>query len=170
MKNLICTLVGSSLALGTLAYADPASAQFRGLRDAVRDVKKATDDAKEVADTAEDVAETVSGNRRNTRRSRGGSSGGFANRGSTSNSPRTAAAPAHVGGAAPAPSRLSGQLSCQSLGIGNAFIGRDGNYTFSKGISTETRGRYYRPPECEAHRWLYVRRSCCWRYSVCRIR
>lgn len=52
MKNLICTLVGTSLAIGAVAYADPASAQFRGLRDAVRDVKKTTDDAKDVAESA----------------------------------------------------------------------------------------------------------------------
>jgi hypothetical protein len=134
MKDLICTLVGSSLALGAVAYADPASAQFRGLRDAVRDVKKATDDAKDVAETAEDAADAVSGER-SSRRSRSG----FANRGSTSNSPTRAARAGHVGGAAAAPSRLTGQLSCASLGIGNAFIGRDGEYTFSKGISTEER-------------------------------
>ena len=132
MKNLICTLVGTSLALGTLVYADPASAQFRGLRDAVRDVKKTTDDAKDVAEAAEDVADAVSGNRSN-RGSRATS------RGSTSNSPRTAARPSHRGGASAAPSRLTSQLSCQNLGIGNAFIGRDGEYTFSKGIRTEKR-------------------------------
>lgn len=134
MKNLICALVGSSIALGTVAYADPASAQFRGLRDAVRDVKKATDDAKDVAETAEDVVETAKGNR-TTRRSRGG----FANRGSTSNSPRTARAPDHAGVAGPAPSNYKSQLSCANLGLGNAFVARAGNYTFSKGIKTEER-------------------------------
>ncbi|MEP1422682.1 MAG: hypothetical protein ABJK59_13005, partial [Erythrobacter sp.] len=73
MKNLIYTLVGTSLALGTHAHADPASTQFRGLRDVVRNVKKTTDDAEEVADTAKDVVETVCGKRqgRRSRRSSG---------------------------------------------------------------------------------------------------
>lgn len=138
MKNLICALVGSSIALGTLTYAEPASAQFRGLRDAVRDVKKTTDDAKEVAETAEDVVDAARGNRSN-RNSNRRSRSGFANRGSTSNSPRTAAAPDHVGGAGAAPSKYTSQLSCESLGIGNAFVGKAGTYTFSKGIKTEDR-------------------------------
>ena len=38
------------------------------------------------------------------------------------------------------PERFLNQLQCESRGIGNAFVGRDGDYTFSKGINTETRG------------------------------
>lgn len=133
-KHLLMTAACSSLALGTLAYAEPAEAQFRGLRDAVRKVEDAAKTADDAAETAEDAAETVSGRRGTTRSNRG-----FANRGSTSNMPTRAARPGHAGNAAPAPSRLSGQLSCENLGIGNAFVGSAGNYTFSKGISTEER-------------------------------
>ena len=134
MKKLILTLVTSSMALGTLAAADPASAQFRGLRDAVRDVKKTTDDAKEVADTAEDVAETVSGNRRSTSRGARPFS-----RGSTSASPSSAPRRANAGGASPAPSKYLSQMSCANLDLGNAFVGRYGDYTFSQGLSTQKR-------------------------------
>lgn len=130
MKKLIVTLACSSMALGAFASADPASAQFRGLRDAV---KKATG-SEEAGRAAEDVAEAATGNRSNR------SSGARPfSRGSTSASPSSAPRRGNKGGASPAPSRLSSQMSCASLGLGNAFVGRDGEYTFSQGISTQKR-------------------------------
>ncbi len=135
MKTLTLTLVGSTLSLGLLASAIPADAgQFRGLRDAVKKVKETTDDANDAADAVESVVGAATGKKQK----RGGSSCN-ANRGSNSNSPCTAKAPGHVGGAAAVPAKFSGQLSCERLGVGNAFVSRAGDYTFSKGISTESR-------------------------------
>ncbi|MEP1421656.1 MAG: hypothetical protein ABJK59_07785, partial [Erythrobacter sp.] len=51
----------------------------------------------------------------------------------------TAAAPDNASGLSRAPSRLSSQVSCANLSIGNAFVGRDGEYTFAQGISTQKR-------------------------------
>lgn len=127
MKKFIITLACSSMALGAMAASDPASAQFRGLRDAV---KKATG-SDEAGEVAEEAAERATGSKRS-------SGQGIFSRGSRSATAETAVAKT-VGGPGPVPSKFTSQLSCANLGIGNAFIGRDGKYTFSKGISTETR-------------------------------
>ncbi len=142
MKTSLLTLLGSSLiATGIAVSASPAEAQFRGLRNAVREVDNAARDAREAAETAETVVEAVTGNgRSNGRVSSPRGSSCNANRGSNSNSPCTARAPGHVGVAGEAPARYINQLQCENRGIGNAFVARDGEYTFSQGLSTETRG------------------------------
>jgi hypothetical protein len=119
-KHLLMTAACSSLALGAFASADPAQAQFRGLRDAVRKVEDA-------AKTANDAADAVTGTRPSSP-------------GSTSASPRSAPRRANAGGAAPAPSKYLSQMSCANLGLGDAFVGRYGDYTFSQGLSTQKRG------------------------------
>ncbi len=128
MKKFSITAAAmAALVVGFAAAPAPAEAgPFDKITKKVKKVKKKVDQA-------EDVVETVDNARR------GGSGGGFANRGSTSNSPRTARAPGHVGGAGAAPAKYTGQLQCANLGLGNAFVGREGTYTFSQGISTEER-------------------------------
>lgn len=139
MKTPLLSLVASSLVAGIFAAAAaPADAQFRSLRNAVRNVEEATNDARETAEAAEAVAGALTGNG-SPRASNPRGSDCNANRGSNSNSPCTARAPGHVGVAGEVPQRYLSQLSCENRGIGNAFVAREGDYTFSKGISTETR-------------------------------
>ncbi len=119
-----------ALAAGFAAAPAPAAAgPFDSIKKAVKKVDKKKREAEEVVETVERVRQGATGSTR----------GGFANRGSTSNSPRTARAPGHAGNAGPAPAKYTGQLKCANLGLGNAFVGREGKYTFSQGISTEER-------------------------------
>ncbi|GAA4051035.1 hypothetical protein [Parerythrobacter jejuensis] len=136
MKTAIFTAIGLALAATTIA-APAEAGPFSKLKKAAKKVERTAEDAQDVVETVDSVSK---GQLPRSQRSRKrGSKGCFANRGSTSASACTAAAPDHVGGAGPVPARFSGQLQCANLNVGNAFVARDGNYTFSQGISTETR-------------------------------
>lgn len=140
MKTLIIALAGTSLAAGLFVSAAPAEAgPFDRLRSAVEDVEDAAEDAEDAAEAAETVRDVATGNRssRSNRRSSRGS--GFANRGSTSASARTARAPDHAGSAGAPPARFMQQTTCANINQGNAFVGQAGDYTFSQGISTQSR-------------------------------
>lgn len=157
MKSLMIALAGTALATVTVtsgvigAESAEAAGPFDKIKKKIKKAKKTAEDVDAVA------TEVDRANRTNGRSvangvlgaATGGSRGGVgasadgsycnANRGSNSNSPCTAKAPGHVGGAAPAPAKFKSQTKCANLGVGNAFIGEDGNYTFSQGISTEKR-------------------------------
>lgn len=153
MKNLAFALTGPVLGAAIFVSAVPADAQFRGLRSAVQDVKKAADEVEDAAEDVDEAARTVEGVANGVdaaRRSDGrsvvgavtGGRGAAVNQAmrQRSNYPQTARAPSHAGRAGPAPERLASQVNCANLDVGNAFIGRAGDYTFSQGIATETRG------------------------------
>ncbi|MBV7259149.1 hypothetical protein [Erythrobacter crassostreae] len=145
MKSLVIALAGTALVSVTVtsgaigAERVEAAGPFDKLKKKIKKAKKTAEDVDAVA-TEVDRANRTNG--RSLLGSAAGSSrqsGCHANRGSTSNSPCTAKAPGHVGGAAPAPAKFKGQTNCASLGLGNAFIAEGGNYTFSQGISTQER-------------------------------
>lgn len=145
MKTLVMALAGTILASATVtsgaigAERVEAAGPFDKLK---KKIKKATSTAEDVDAVATEVDRANKTNGRSLVGSAGRSSSGsgcHANRGSTSNSPCSAKAPGHVGGAAPAPAKFTGQLQCANLGLGNAFLAEDGEYTFSQGISTEKR-------------------------------
>ncbi len=154
MKNLMMALVASSLVTGVV-IAEPAMASmeagpFDKLKKAAKKVKKRAAEAEAVANEVDRAVESdgrsvvsgVMGASSPSRTGVGASADGSycnANKGSNSNSPCTARAPGHVGVAGPAPAKYVGQVKCANLGLGNAFIGRGGNYTFSQGIATEER-------------------------------
>ncbi|MEM9501634.1 MAG: hypothetical protein AAF941_07280 [Pseudomonadota bacterium] len=143
MNKMMIVLAGSALTTGLVATSIVAPAPveaagpFDKIKKGLKKVKKKKREADEVVGTvdavitggavASGVGASADGSRCN------------ANRGSNSNSPCTARAPGHTGSAAPAPAKFTSQLKCANVGLGNAFIGRDGNYTFSQGISTEER-------------------------------
>ncbi|MXP47357.1 hypothetical protein GRI43_08130 [Altererythrobacter luteolus] len=144
MTKAIWTAVG--LALAATTFSAPVHAgPFDKLKSKVKKIEKKAKEVEQTAAQAEDIVETVSGKKRRGSSRRAGvgrsADGSYcnANLGSNSNSPCSARAPDHVGGAGPVPAKFTGQLNCANLGIGNAFVGRDGKYTFSKGISTEER-------------------------------
>lgn len=145
MKMFVLALAGTALATGAVtsgafgAERVEAAGPFDKLKKKIKKAKKTVDDVDAVA-TEVDRAERTKGRSLlgGSRKSSGGSSC-FANRGSTSASACTAKAPDHVGVASPAPAKYLAQLKCANLNVGNAFVGQDGNYTFSQGISTETR-------------------------------
>ncbi len=151
MKHLMIALATTALATSAVttgafgAESVEAAGPFDKLKKKVKKAKKAADDANEVVNTVDRANRTNGRSLLGAGASRSGvgasADGSYcnANRGSNSNSPCTARAPGHAGNAGPAPAKFTGQLKCESLGIGNAFVGRDGNYTFSQGISTEER-------------------------------
>ena len=154
MNKYAFALASSVLATGfiaaTPAQAEMAAGPFDKLKKKVKKAKKTADDAATVVDAAERA-------RRTKGRSilggvvgaAGGSSAGVgpsadgsrcnANRGSNSNSPCTARAPGHAGVAGAAPAKFANATTCASLGLGNAFVARAGDYTFQQGLSTEER-------------------------------
>lgn len=146
MKTMMFALAGVSLSAGLLAHAAPADAQFRSLRNAVKKVEDTANDVREAAEDVEAAARTVEGVANSDGRSIVGAVTG--GRGAAvnqamrqrSNYPQTARAPDHVGRAAPAPAKFVDQISCANLNVGDAFVAEAGDYTFSQGISTETRG------------------------------
>ena len=144
MKNCLMLLVSSSLACGLFVSADPADAgPFDRLRKAVEDVEEAAEDVEEAAEAVETVRGAVEGatSGTNTSSRPGGRRGSdcYSNVSASSNYPCTARAPSHAGRAGEAPARFVSQIQCANLNVGNAFIGRAGDYTFSQGISTESR-------------------------------
>ncbi|MHA7819337.1 MAG: hypothetical protein ACX930_06805 [Erythrobacter sp.] len=153
MRNLALALAGTALASVVFVSAAPADAQFRGLRSAVQSVKNAADEVEDAAEDVEEAARTVEGVASGVdaaRRSDGrsvvgavtGGRGAAVNQAmrQRSNYPQTARAPDHVGRAGPAPARYVNQISCANLKVGDAFVAEAGEYTFSQGISTQTRG------------------------------
>lgn len=151
MKTLALALATSILASGFIAaapvHAEMASGPFDKLKKKAKKVKEAVETVDQVANEADKA-------RRSKGRSvvngvMGGSASGVgasadgsqcnANRGSNSNSPCTARAPGHAGVAGPTPAKYANATKCASLGIGNAFVARAGEYTFQQGISTESR-------------------------------
>lgn len=151
MKTPILAIASAALATGFVAatpvQAEMTTGPFDKLKKAAKKVKKKADEAEAV------VNEVDRANRTNGRSVlgsvAGGSSAGVgasadgsscnANRGSNSNSPCTARAPGHAGNAGPTPAKYANATQCANVGLGNAFVARDGNYTFSQGISTQER-------------------------------
>lgn len=130
-KFSIISCAALALAVGVTSMPAPAEAgPFDSIKKAVKKTKKK-------AKQAEEVVETVEGVRR------GGSSG--PNTISGIRAEREARLrpssryKGHKGKAGPAPAKYVQQLNCANLGLGNAFIARDGQYTFSQGLNTEKR-------------------------------
>ncbi len=159
MKNIIlAATAGAIVATGT--FAVPAEAgpfdrlkrkvqkverEVRKVEQTVREVEDAVDTVEAVADgnvSAEDVAGAVVNGTagrtrlgspiRGVRAMNGAVPGGR-------NYPKTAQRAPNQGVAAPVPAKYVNQLNCANAGLGNAFVGRGGNYTFQKGIKTESR-------------------------------
>ena len=150
----------ASFAAGIVAPSDAeAAGPFDKLKKKAKKAKKTADEAAQAADTVDAV---VNGRGLRTSTGRGGvgpSANGSqcnANRGSNSNSPCTARAPGHAGNAGPAPAKYASATKCASLGIGNAFVARAGDYTFQQGLSTEERsGLLDRRPVTPANGCLF---------------
>lgn len=125
LRNTMYLLAGVAvLSTGHMAEArDP----FGGLKSAVKKAKK----EKKKVDDAVEVIDQVTGT----------SSSGFANRGSTSNSPRTAKrTPTRTDYKMGMPSaNLTSQTKCTGLALSQVTIGNLGEYTFQQGFSKEKR-------------------------------
>lgn len=122
MKYLLPLTAGLMIAT-SIAAIEANAGPFDRIRGAVKDVKETAEDVEDVAETVDNVS--------NGR--------GFANRGSTSASPRTARPKGHAGVAGPTPARFASATTCANVGLSNAFVAQDGEYTFSQGISTQER-------------------------------
>ncbi|MEL7190180.1 MAG: hypothetical protein AAGK17_11555 [Pseudomonadota bacterium] len=116
-KFSIISAAAIALAVGVSSMPAPAEA---GPFDSI---KKAVKKNKKKADAAEEVIDAVSGTG-STRSLRGNSSSLYKG---------------HKGKAGAPPAKYVGQLNCANLGLGNAFIARGGEYTFSQGLNTEKR-------------------------------
>ncbi|MGB3473088.1 MAG: hypothetical protein WBA51_19915 [Erythrobacter sp.] len=146
--NKVCLVIGSAaLATGFVAatpvQAEMSAGPFDKLKKKVKKAKKTVDQADAVVNEV-DAAQRTNGRSliRGGQGSVGASADGSqcnANRGSNTNSPCTARAPGHLGGAAATPAKYANATKCANVGLGNAFVGEDGNYTFSQGIATEER-------------------------------
>lgn len=123
MKKYALALAGGMLATGLVAVA-PEPVEASGPFDSL---KKATKKGERAAKEAKDAADTV------------GSILGSGNKGNSNSSTTGSRFKGYKGKADPAPAKFVQQLNCASLGQGNAFIARDGEYTFSAGINTEKR-------------------------------
>ena len=161
MKKLTMALAATALTTGTMTVgivgADEAFAAgpFDGLKKKVKKAKKKAAEAEAVINEVERAEETggrsvvegatgvaagsVSGPVVVRKNGRSGAACN-ANVSAMSNYPCTAPAPDNAGKAGPAPAKFTSQLKCANIGLGNAFVARAGEYTFSQGISTETRG------------------------------
>tara|TARA_R110002072_G_scaffold181232_7_gene337275 strand:+ start:10515 stop:11354 length:840 start_codon:yes stop_codon:yes gene_type:complete len=132
MKNTMMTAVGIALmatSISTTADANP----FRNLRNSVEKVKKEAREVEEAVETVEEVVEAVDA----VSDGRAPSLRGSSNHPSY---PNTASRGNWKGRAPAAPAKFASMTQCANLNLGNAFIAQAGDYTFSKGISTETRG------------------------------
>lgn len=144
MKKAI--LLAGVIAIGFTAQTAPAEAgPFDRLKKKVERVKKEAEDVEEAVRDVEEVVDTVDavsrGGGRNAVRSSVGRNAairqGMRQR---SNYPKTASRGNFAGRAAPVPAKFASVTKCANLGLGNAFIAEAGDYTFSQGLSTETRG------------------------------
>lgn len=159
MKTLAIALASGALATGFIAAA-PAQAEmtagpFDKLKKKVKKAEQKVKEAEAVIGAVEEAKRTdgrsvvngavgvaagsVSGPVVLKRQGRSGSDCN-ANVSVMSNYPCTAPAPDNAGKAGPVPAKFTGQLKCANLGLGDAFVARAGDYTFSQGISTEKRG------------------------------
>ena len=154
MKNSIVAAIGIALVAGTVPVAAEAG-PFDKLKKMTKKVKEKAAVVEAVAEEVKRAEETngrsvaeraigvaagsVSGPVVLTKTGRSGSDCNQ-NVSAMSNYPCTARRPAHAGRAAAAPAKYVSQIQCANVGLGNAFIGRSGNYTFSQGISTQERG------------------------------
>ncbi|MEL7687965.1 hypothetical protein AAG596_11295 [Citromicrobium bathyomarinum] len=133
MKHSIMTAMG--LALVATSFTAPADANpFKRLKNKVEEVKKEVEEVEEAADAVGDMVDAVSGDRR---------VGGpvIRSNGPTPRTryPKTASHGDWKGRAPAAPAKYAGMTQCENLNLGNAFIAKAGEYTFSKGLNTETR-------------------------------
>ncbi|MEO1488290.1 MAG: hypothetical protein AAFR88_02475 [Pseudomonadota bacterium] len=148
MKTLLLALASTAMACA-LAAPEPALAEsshgpFDKLKKAAKKAEKTKDDAEDVVETVDTVTGGAvtggavtdgTGRRTAPRSSRKVVTGTTAG----SNYPQTARAPGHAGVAGPTPAKYANATKCAALDLGNAFVARAGNYTFSQGISTEQR-------------------------------
>jgi len=130
MKYTVMAAVGLALA-ATVVSAPVEAGQFGNIGKKLKEVKR---DAKKVERAAEDIVETVDA-----------VANGRAPAGSTSSAnhpsyPKTASQGDWKGRAPAAPAKYASMTQCANLNLGNAFIAKAGDYTFSKGLNTETRG------------------------------
>jgi len=123
MKNAIVTALGLAVmatSVPTFAEEGPFDRIKRKAEEKVKDVRKVERTVEQVRSASS--APTAIANILSERDARSGST-------SRKNAGRAGAAPA----------KFTSQLSCAKLGLGNAFVARGGEYTFSQGISTEKR-------------------------------
>ncbi len=144
MKTLLIAVAGTAIAAASIttgaigAETVETTGPFDKLKKKVKKAKKKAKEAEQVVDTVDAITNGGLGSVSAVGASANGSQCN-ANRGSNSNSPCTARAPGHVGGAGPTPAKYANAVQCANLGIGNAFVARAGNYTFQQGISTQER-------------------------------
>lgn len=124
MKTLLTALACTALATGaiTTSIIGATEAQASGPFDKL---KKKVKKAKDKVDQAERAVDSVTGGTAVS----GGSMGSVGGSGGSG--------PAGNAGATPA--KYANMTKCANLNVGNAFVGRDGNYTFQQGLSTEKR-------------------------------
>jgi len=142
MKSVLTAIACTALATGVITSGITGAAQAEAAGPFDKLKKKAKKAAKGASQATQTVDSVVNGSTSRVSSGVGPSANGSncnANRGSNSNSPCTARAPGHVGGAGPTPAKYANATTCSNVGIGNAFIARGGNYTFQQGISTEER-------------------------------
>lgn len=150
-------VAGCVLATGFVAaapvQAEMTAGPFDKIKKGIKKAKKKAREAEQAAAQVEAVANEVERARQTNGRSvvngvAGAASGNGLGREAAvnqamrqrSNYPKTAKRPGHAGVAAATPAKYTQMTKCANLGIGNAFVGRDGDYTFQQGISTEERG------------------------------
>lgn len=137
-------LAGFAAALAAGSAVPAEAGPFDKLKKKVEKVKKKAEEVKQAVDTVEQVVDTVENGGLPATTTLGSPlSGVRAVDGSVPgarNYPRTASAGNYAGRAGPVPAKYASLTKCARLGIGNAFVAQQGNYTFSQGLSTETRG------------------------------
>lgn len=147
LKLIACSAIATGVIAASAidAHEAHAAGPFDKLKKKAKKARKTVNDASETVDTVDAIVNgrTVrSGARTGSLGGVGASADGSkcnANRGSNSNSPCTARAPGHAGVAAATPAKYASMTKCASLGQGNAFVARAGDYTFQQGLSTEER-------------------------------
>ncbi len=157
MNKVLLALAGSALAASfitaTPVQAEMTAGPFDKIKKKVKKAKKAAEEAEAVVDEVEAARRTngrsvvnrvigaSSGDSATTIQSDGGggNSGCYVGTTAGANYPCTARAPDHAGNAGPAPTKYADMNKCADVGLGNAFVGRAGNYSFSQGIATEER-------------------------------
>lgn len=139
MKNLLIAAAG--LALVSTVSVEAQAGPFDKLKKAVKKVDDTAKDAKRVKDAVEEAERTKG---RSVLRGAGAVTGGRdaairQGLSQRSNYPKTASRGNYLGRPGAAPSKYASMTKCANTGLGNAFVGVDRTYTFSKGLSTQER-------------------------------
>ena len=134
MKHAVMSAMG--LALLVTSVTAPAEANpFKRLKSKAEEIKKEVKDVERAAEAVEDIVETADA-------IADGRVPAGTVRSSSSNHPsypKTASHGDWKGRAPAAPAKYASMTQCADLNLGNAFVAKAGDYTFSQGLNTETR-------------------------------